>query len=289
MELLQLRYFCDAAETENFSQTAQKFQVPPSDVSQSVKRLETELFVRLFDRKANRILLNEQGKAFYRKTKDALLLLEDARAEITDSEERGVIRMFVQTNRRTVMQTVRAFRQTHPEVDVIATHSGYSDLKDFHLIVSDDALALSGLQREKLLAEDICLAVSRKNPLAERPKVTAEDLQTVPFISMDPGNSMYRITMDICDRWGFVPHIAIQSDDPYYIRKCVELDLGVALIPAVSWKGQFSEDIALKKIDPFQRNTYVYWDDKRYIPACARAFMKVLVQAFAEEAAETGI
>ena len=175
MELLQLRYFCDAAETENFSQTAQKFQVPPSDVSQSVKRLETELSVRLFDRKANRILLNEQGKAFYRKTKDALLLLEDARAEITDSEERGVIRMFVQTNRRTVMQTVRAFRQTHPEVDVIATHSGYYDLKDFHLIVSDDALALSGLQREMLLAEDICLAVSRKNPLAERPKVTAED------------------------------------------------------------------------------------------------------------------
>ena len=286
MELLQLRYFCDAAETENFSRTAERFQVPPSDVSQSVKRLETELSVRLFDRKANRIVLNERGAAFYQKAKDALMLLEDARAEATDSEERGVIRMFVQTNRRTVMQTIRAFRQTHPEVDVIATHSGYSDLKDFHLIISDDALAGSGLQREKLLAEDICLAVSNRNPLAEKAQVTAEDLRAVPFISMDPGNSMYQITMDICERWGFAPHIAIQSDDPYYIRKCVELDLGVALIPAVSWKGQFSPDITLKKIDPFQRNTYVYWDDKRYIPACTRAFLKMLVQAFAEETIE---
>ena len=43
MELLQLTYFCDAAETENFSRTAQRFTVPPSNISQSIKRLETEL------------------------------------------------------------------------------------------------------------------------------------------------------------------------------------------------------------------------------------------------------
>ena len=55
MELLQLMYFCDAAEEENFSHTAQKYQVPPSNISQSVKRLEAELGVKLFDRSANRI------------------------------------------------------------------------------------------------------------------------------------------------------------------------------------------------------------------------------------------
>ena len=43
MELLQLMYFCDAAETENFSRTAKKYHVPPSDISQSIKRLELEL------------------------------------------------------------------------------------------------------------------------------------------------------------------------------------------------------------------------------------------------------
>ena len=36
MELLQLTYFCDAAESQNFSHTAQKFRVPPSNVSQKV-------------------------------------------------------------------------------------------------------------------------------------------------------------------------------------------------------------------------------------------------------------
>ena len=43
MELLQLKYFRDAAETENFSATAKNFGVPASDISQSIKRLEKEL------------------------------------------------------------------------------------------------------------------------------------------------------------------------------------------------------------------------------------------------------
>lgn len=49
MELLQLKYFCDAAETENFSKTAKKYLVPTSNISQSIKRLERELGVELFD------------------------------------------------------------------------------------------------------------------------------------------------------------------------------------------------------------------------------------------------
>jgi len=52
MELLQLTYFCDAAVTQNFSKTAQKYNVPPSNISQSIKRLERELSAPLFDRRA---------------------------------------------------------------------------------------------------------------------------------------------------------------------------------------------------------------------------------------------
>ena len=51
MELLQLKYFCDAAQSENFSKTAKKFGVPTSNISQSVKRLEKELSTPLFAQK----------------------------------------------------------------------------------------------------------------------------------------------------------------------------------------------------------------------------------------------
>ena len=64
VELLQLRYFYESAKTESFAATAQKFMVPASSVSASVKRLETELGTELFHRTSNRIVLNEKGNSF---------------------------------------------------------------------------------------------------------------------------------------------------------------------------------------------------------------------------------
>ena len=82
MELLQLKYFCDAAESENFSKTAKKFGVPASNISQSIHRLEKEFGITFFDRTANRIKLNRQGKIFYEDTRKALLLLEGVKEKI---------------------------------------------------------------------------------------------------------------------------------------------------------------------------------------------------------------
>jgi predicted DNA-binding protein YlxM (UPF0122 family) len=87
MELLQLTYFCDAAITQNFSKTAEKYQVPPSNISQSIKRLENELSVALFDRNANRVVLNKQRHIFYEKAHQALELLEDAKLSVAGAEQ----------------------------------------------------------------------------------------------------------------------------------------------------------------------------------------------------------
>ena len=85
MELLQLKYFCDSATTENFSQTAKKFGVPPSDVSQSIRRLERELGVGLFIRRANSIGISEYGREFYARASKALSLLEEAKAILKEA------------------------------------------------------------------------------------------------------------------------------------------------------------------------------------------------------------
>ena len=82
MDLLQLTYFCSAAKTQNFSKTAELFFVPPSNVSQTVKRLETELGARLFVRESNKIALNETGKKFFNKISKALTLIEEGKAEV---------------------------------------------------------------------------------------------------------------------------------------------------------------------------------------------------------------
>ena len=62
MELLQLRYFYECACYESISKTAERYMVPPSSVSVSIKRLEKELGCELFERKSNRLVLNKKGR-----------------------------------------------------------------------------------------------------------------------------------------------------------------------------------------------------------------------------------
>ena len=65
MELLQLKYFKEAAKTQNFSKVAEKYFVAQPAVSHTISKLESELGVKLFTRSGNRVILNDFGLAFY--------------------------------------------------------------------------------------------------------------------------------------------------------------------------------------------------------------------------------
>lgn len=251
MELLQLKYFCHAAETESFTATARHFSVPPSDISQSIKRLETELEVRLFDRSANRIRLNAQGRAFQNTAQTALTVLDRGVRQIRERGQR--LRICVLVNRRIVMLAAEQFRRCRPDIDIELTHQ---EQEDFDLLITAQP-PKGSWDRQELLAEDLLLAVHQADPLSARAELTAEDLRQRPFITLGKGNNLHTITERVCHDMGFTPRIAIQGDDPSYIRQCVELGLGIAIVPAISWRGQFSGAVVLKKLNVPPRNTYI--------------------------------
>lgn len=273
MELLQLRYFCAAAESENFSATAKRYGVPPSDVSQSVKRLEKELGVTLFDRRANSLSLNVYGRAFWEKAREALALLDEARAALP-SQEAPLLRLAINSNRRLVMQAVDVYRRQYPAVDIVIRHGVEDD--DFDLLIADDRVDNPQWQRQKILSEEILLAVSQNAPLARKETVTAEDLAECAFITMGRESNLYAQTAQICRHFGVTPRIALMSDDPFYIRRCVDLGLGVAFVPALSWQGQFPDGVVLRSVGEWRRHTYVYHKEGA-LPPQVRAFLDILL------------
>lgn len=278
MELLQLTYFCDAALTENFSKTAEKYQVPPSNISQSIKRLETELSATLFDRKANRVTLNDRGRAFYGQVRQALDLLDSARAAAAGHSAEDQLRLVIHVNRRIVMKAVEQFRKDWPTVNLYTTHDLWGE-QEADLILSDRLMELPGFSREKLFREDIALA-ARKGLLPVG-VAGADVLRDKPFITMGPGNSIHNLTEGICREMGFSPRIALQSEDPFYIRKCVELGLGIAVVPTFSWRGQFSEEVELRRLGEYSRDVFLYRRVGR--SPCLEAFCRVLRQEIQAE------
>ena len=277
MDLLQLTYFCDAAETQNFSETAKNFTVPTSNISQCIKRLESELGVSLFNRSANRIELNERGRVFYEEVRQALDLLEGAKKAARAHEDTKELVICVHAHRRIVMQAITRFRLIEPCIKLIIRHD-IINAREADFVISDSELELPDFRRSILLQERMLLA-ARKGDIPN----SIDELANRPFIAMSQGSNLLSITQRICRDMGFSPRIALQSEDPYYFRQCLELGLGVAFVPALTWRGQFSEQIELRELGHYYREICVYRRPEAVGMKYANDFYQLLFEEFEHE------
>ena len=277
MELLQLKYFCDAAASENFSKTAKKFGVPPSDISQSVRRLERELGISLFIRRANKIELNDKGREFYLRVSEALALIDDAASAVKDKETAGKIKICINSNRRVIMEVVEKYSRIYPDVEIETAHLANPAVDSFDIIIDSGEDSVAGYDKKLLITEPIMLAVNAGSELSRLEKIDVSGLEGEPFITLSEKSTLYSITNSICRDFGFSPKIVIKSDDPLYVRKCVELGIGICFAPAFSWRGQFSDKVVLKNIEGYTRNTYIFTASKKHMPLCARRFCDMLI------------
>ena len=277
MELLQLTYFCHAAHSESFSQVARAFRVPPSSVSLSVKRLESELGVPLFDRSANRLFLNENGKRFLSRAEAALGLLDSAKGELDrEGELSGEVRILIRAARRVILERIAAFRTLHPKVTFSIHHKPLSDGTSYHLVVSDASPRTGHYEELPLLEEKMMLAVPKDHPLASRRSVSLMALDGEKMIAMTRGGDLREYTDRMFSAEGVLPEISIECDDPFSVREYVRIGLGVTVYPEISWKNQFDGDVSILSLEgDYRRKTSVFLSGSA--PHAAREFARFAV------------
>lgn len=282
MDILQLTYFCDAAESENFSHTARKFKVPTSSISQVIRRLEDDLGLSLFDRKGNRVFLNANGRIFYSRARTALDALEKARLQLMGDEEtvRGEIRIFVGCNRAGVVRAIEQFRKKYPDVFFSLDHHVITDYNAYDLIISDH-LDETGYESHLLLTDDFMVAVPADHPLAARQSVDMADFAGTRFMTMHEESSLSRQFYRLCRNAGFEPHVVIRCDDPTCLRRYVDMGLGAVVFPSLSWEGLFGENVVCLKLRTnATRETYVFRRADRTPTPAVRLFIQCLKETF---------
>lgn len=284
MELLQLRYFQKAAELESMTKAAAFFGIPQPAVSQSIARLERELGgVKLFDRRSNRLYLNENGQIFLQRVRQALQLLDDAKQSVAvhQTEIGGSIRILALENRRFVLSCVSQFAKEYPDVNFQVSHDFHSSQDvSYDLCTAPTQSYRQMNASEQLIRERIILAVHEGHPLAGRESVLLSELRDEKFITLSSRSSLYAITYDRLRAAGFEPHVPFICDDPYFVRKYISENMGVSLAPAVSWAGRFRDNTRLIPIDDPTMiiTSYLLWDEGRWMSPAVRRFRDFLLR-----------
>ncbi len=266
MELLQLKYFKDAALTENFSHTAKNFYVPQSAVSQSIKRLETELGVELFNRNSNKLQLSESGKLFYSYIEKSLSALEEGIASVKkySTDTKGTISILINNNRRFITDCIAKFKSIYPYIDFNIYHNiSEFEKTHFDFIISNELPDTNGYQKIPIIVENILLSIPKNHILSKRKSLDFKEIRNEPFISMSHNSSLYNILYEIFKAGGAYPNVTIYCDDPYYVRKYTAIGLGISLFPEFSWMGLLENNVVnipFKDMSP-KRTTYLYYSN----------------------------
>ncbi len=248
MDLLQLRYFYDSANYMSISKTAEKYNVPPTSVSASIRRLEEELGCRLFDRTPNRILLNEKGRLM----RESLKRIFDEMDAMLRAVSRGVddakeIKILVKAIRTLMTEQMIQYksRYAHTRFKLVADFDE-TDPTDYDLVVDTEGDRYAGYEAVPLGRQRICIYAAADSGLCGR-KLCLTDLAKEPFVVMSQRGTHGRIFAAACEQAGFSPSIVAQVNDSACFRKIISS--GVAIGVTGEFAGSVTNSSTLVPLD----------------------------------------
>jgi len=127
MELRQLNYFVAIAEEHSFTRAAERLWVAQPGLSTQIRRLESELGVRLFERRPRGVDLTDAGELFLERARKAVAAAELARSTGDDLRAGliGTIRLGIVTGAGWphLGELLRRFGHDRPDVELTVVES----------------------------------------------------------------------------------------------------------------------------------------------------------------------
>jgi DNA-binding transcriptional LysR family regulator len=236
--------FRAVARNRSFSRAAEKlFRTQPA-VSQAVRSLEDELDVKLFVRKARGAELTQAGEILFEHVETALGTLDRARARLHGL--RGLMegRLTISASDTTACymlpEVLRSFREMHPAVEVLI-YNRPSPAAAAQVAAHEADIGIvtlpvdcGGLSSERLVAREDVAICAPGHALSRRRRIALRDLTAHPLLLLDKGsNTRAFIDRKLADS-GLTPLVAMELGSIEVIKRMVELNFGVSIVPRVA-------------------------------------------------------
>jgi molybdate transport repressor ModE-like protein len=262
LDVRRMRVLREVAQHGSFSAAAEALSFTQSAVSQQIAALEREAGTTLVERSVRGIRLTDAGRALVRHTDAILGHLADAEAELEAIAglRGGRLRMasFESAGATLMPLAIATFKQRHPAVELSLSlaepDAALPRLKsgelELALAFGADGIAApgdDGIERVPLLDDPMYLALAPDHPLARKRNLRLADLAADPWIEGTPTCACSALLRRACERAGFTPHVAFESDDYNAIQGLVAAGVGVALIAELALS-TVRDDIVIRSL-----------------------------------------
>lgn len=241
MELNQLQVFVIVAEEENITRAAKRLFTTPSSISMTVKALEDELGVQLFQRTSRGMQITERGRLLYDKAQNTLRAAQELANYATEIQSSLMGRVIVGLNSPPnilhVSKWVRDIRQNCAGIDLqlVSSHSGriMEHLKTGTVDIGFVCGKIDDPQLASYYLTDLELVVGIPTQWQDELRhATWEQLAQYPWIGADIYCPFQTWAQAIFEKQSLNYQQAIQTDDDATRITLVMAGVGLSLLEA---------------------------------------------------------
>lgn len=240
MKQIQLKYFVEVVEQNNFTKAAEKLFISQPALSKSIQALEKELEVTLLHRDPRELKLTSEGQLVYQYAQDVLNYCHTRTAELFSrlNHKRGTLRFGLPPSAGNVCFSKIIYQYTtkyaHVDLQIIEETS-----KKIEEMVADDRLDLgvvvepfSNPQMEltTVFRSEAVLAVSQEHRFAGRKEIDFVELKDEPMLAVSKDYMYYDQIIQHCQTAGFTPNIAFHSSQWDVLLEMAAENLGITII-----------------------------------------------------------
>lgn len=235
MNIRELKYFVAVCDHKSILSASKTLFITQQALSKSIKKLEHELGVLLFNRVKNKLILTSEGEYLYSHALGIIKQYDDFYHEICLHFKKmtktlhvgaapGVLRSLdmdvltdFQASSGVQLEWVEAY-------DTVCEEQVLSGQLDF-------ALSLRPIDKPELLffpvkSEPLYWITHRASPLANKEALYFADLNHQPIVLCDKRLNLHKHVKQECAKHGFVPNIVFQVNEIEVILRLVTTNRG---------------------------------------------------------------
>lgn len=238
MELLQLKYFAEIARLGSVTKAANELHVSQPSLSQTMRRLECELGVKLFEKEGRMLKLTVQGQKFYSRVSIALQDIANAASELKRRGIQGNIILGSYVPLQPIIPSLREFVAQNPDITFTflrISNLAYINSKNMDALLCYDQS--DGLNfRERLYitsTERVIILPNRDMPVSDNLKLRLQDLSRETFVSLQWDNDRVEEIFDEFNYNNLIPNIRYYTNSSFFKQELMESGLAAGFTNSI--------------------------------------------------------
>lgn len=245
--LKQIEVFLETAHTLNITQAAERLAMSQSAASESLKSLESQFDIQLFDRVGKRLQLNDFGKII---RKQAELFLDQAVAlekALSQHDQIGELKVgaTLSIGNYLAIHILSEFKQLYPQANVLLEVANTTKISEkvanFELDVGliEGEIAHAELEVIPWLEDELVVFCAPNHPLAKKKSLSDKDLINTQWILRESGSGT-RQAFDFAMH-GILSQLKVNLELQHTeaIKRAVESGMGIGCLSRITLQDAF--------------------------------------------------